>query len=53
LKTILDFKKEFNPEDPNFKIEEDTPDYIRKDIKSCILMYRFVKLFDDMPDGLG
>jgi len=33
LKTILEFKKEFNPQDPILEIDEDTPAYIKKDIK--------------------
>ena len=42
LASIFDFKKEFNPEDPLLAIEEDTPDYIKKDIKSALLMFKIV-----------
>lgn len=42
LKNIQDFKKDFNEQDPVFKIEENTPEHIKKEIKSTLLMWKFV-----------
>ena len=49
LKATLDFKKEFNPEDPLLWIDEATPDYIQKEIKSAQFMFKLINMFDDMP----
>ena len=52
LTEIQSFKKEFNPEDPVYEIEEGTPDYIKTDIKKSLLLNRLSKLFDDMPNDI-
>jgi hypothetical protein len=52
LKGMQDFKKDFNIDDPVLKVDEDTPEYIQKDVKSISFMWKMIKLFDDMPEGL-